>query len=191
MKVNCRLVSAVLAIAVSAVSHAHAKNPQVGDIAPPFSMTTLEGEEISLESMKGKVVLLNFWATWCAPCREELPMMDGYYRIRKDAGLRVVAVTTENSVPTYKLKPLAAVLAIPMARKFKGKYKIMGAVPTSYIIDRQGIVRYAKAGAFTLDAMNRILIPLLEEAEPVPAVQQTGLTGIKRNPVSSSPRERE
>ena len=70
-------------------------------------------------------------------------------------------MTTEDSLPLSDLKPLAAHLAIPMAREFRGGYGPPKAVPTNYIIDRDGILRYAKAGALTLDDLNEILIPLL------------------------------
>jgi len=72
-------------------------------------------------------------------------------------------VTTEDSLPINKLKPLAAVLAIPMARRFKGDYGPMKGVPTTYIIDRHGILRYAEAGALTFDEMTEILGLLLRE----------------------------
>jgi hypothetical protein len=95
-----------------------------------------------------------------------LPLLDSYYRIDQKAGLRVLAVTTEDSAPMYKLKPLSEKVAITMARQFRGDYGPMKAVPTNYIIDRAGVLRYAKAGALTLDELNTLLVPLLQEPEP-------------------------
>ncbi len=149
-----------LAIAASSVS---AKPPLINAPAPPFEVTTLDGQKITLAELKGNVVVLNFWATWCAPCKRELPLLDAYYRAQQKAGLRVLAVTTEDSLPLRQLKPLAAVLTIPMVRRFKGKYDVLGGVPTNYVIDRGGNLRYAKASAFDLDDLNRILVPLLNE----------------------------
>jgi hypothetical protein len=77
--------------------------------------------------------------------------------------LRVFAVATEDSVPAYRLKPLFTAMAIPSARRVKGPFAVMGALPTNYIIDRAGIVRYAKPGAFDLDDLNGLLVPMLRE----------------------------
>jgi cytochrome c biogenesis protein CcmG, thiol:disulfide interchange protein DsbE len=140
-----------------------AKSPVVGELAPSFRLTTFDGKEIALEDLRGQVVVLNFWATWCAPCREELPLLDGYYKLREKSGLRILAVTTEDSLPIYRLKPLQAVVAFPLARKFKGSYGTKGAVPTNYVIDRAGVLRYAAAGSFTLQKMNEVLTPLLQQ----------------------------
>ena len=146
------------------------KKPVIGEIAPDAELTLLNGTKITLAEMRGDVVVLNFWATWCIPCRTELPTLDTYYQLQKRHGLRVYAVTTEGSVPLFKLRPLFERLNIAPAKKIKGPYApINGAVPTNYIIDRAGKVRYAKAGAFTVDKLNEQLVPLLREKAPAPA----------------------
>jgi len=141
----------------------------VGQPAPPFKLRLIKGGEIKLEELRGQVVVLNFWATWCVPCRKELPTLDRYYELRKDSGLRVYAVTTEDSVPAYQLKKLFAVMHIEPVRSIKGPYDVLdNGVPTNIVIDRNGVVRYAKAGAFTLDSLNELLIPLLNEKPKQP-----------------------
>lgn len=139
---------------------------KVGAVAPDFSMVLVDGSKVSLADLRGKVVVLNFWATWCVPCRKELPLLDAYYATQKDAGLRVFAVTTEDSVPLYQLKKLFAVMRIPAVKRIKGPYDWIGGVPTNIVIGRDGKIRYAKAGAFELDALNAILVPLLREPAP-------------------------
>ena len=153
-----------LALPLALNGAAVAKEPKVGELAPNAELALIDGSKVTLAQLRGQVVVLNFWATWCVPCRQELPLLDTYYRIQKKAGLHVYAVTTESSLPLYRLKPLFAKLTIESARRIKGPYAPIGdAVPTSFIIDRAGRIRYAKAGAFTLDLLNQQLVPLLNE----------------------------
>jgi len=134
--------------------------------APDFRATTFDGRTLTMADYKGQVLILNFWATWCKPCREELPLLDAYYREDARAGLRVLAVTTEDSAPLSKLKPLAEKVGLTMARNFTGGYGLPKALPTNFIIDRGGIVRYARAGSLSLNDLNAILVPLLNERAP-------------------------
>ena len=150
-------------LAAAALALAGAKAPSVGQPAPDFQVKLMDGTKVSLADLKGQVVVLNFWATWCAPCKRELPLLDAYYRLQKQHGLRVFAITTEDSVPAYQLKNLFAALAITPIKGIKGPYGVQRAVPTNYIIDRRGVVHYAKAAALDLDDLNRELVPLLKE----------------------------
>lgn len=138
----------------------------VGDPAPDFQVTLVDGHKVWLHDLRGQVVVLNFWATWCVPCRAELPLLDSYYRTMQSHGLKVFAVTTEDSVPIPLLHRLFNAMTITPARAISRPYGIMRAVPTNYIIGRDGRLRYAQAAAFSLDDLNRLLVPLLNE--PVP-----------------------
>jgi peroxiredoxin len=139
----------------------------IGQLAPDFTLTLIDGSKVKRDELRGQVVVLNFWATWCVPCRKELPTLDAYFVARKDAGLRVFALTTEDSVPLYQLKKLFAAMHLSPVRAVRGPYSAIGdAVPTNIVIGRDGIVRYAKAGAFDLDSLNTILVPLLREPAP-------------------------
>src|ERR1700750_2908415 len=82
--------------------------PQVVRPAPDFQLTTFDGRKIHLADLRGRVVLLNFWATWCAPCKQELPLLDAYYRVAHERGadLEFFAVATEDSLKPYQLKPV-------------------------------------------------------------------------------------
>ncbi len=163
-----RFVTLFAALACLAAGGVSAAKPVVGRPAPGFTLHLVSGEDVSLDTLRGQVVVLNFWATWCVPCKKELPILDAYYSIMSKHGLRVFAITTEGSVPLSKLKPLMAVLRIPFVKRLKGNYDAIKAVPTNYVIDRAGVVRYAKAGAFDLDDLNEILIPLLNEPASPP-----------------------
>ncbi len=161
------VAGAILATAALASPVAAGDKVTIGQPAPDFTLTLIDGTKVTRDELRGQVVVLNFWATWCVPCRKELPTLDTYYQMRKDAGLRVFAVTTEDSLPASQLKKLFAVMHIPPVRKVKGPYDSIGnAVPTNIIIGRDGRVRYAKAGAFDLDALNYVLVPLLREPAP-------------------------
>lgn len=111
--------------------------------------------------------MINLWATWCGPCKAEMPMMSAVHDKLKDSGLQIFGVTTEGSVPPFQLKKLGALLSYPLARKLSGgSYPILDGVPTSYVIDRAGVVRYAKAGAFDGSEFVGIILPLLKEPAP-------------------------
>lgn len=155
-----------LSVCFLAGGAALAGTPRVGQPAPDFTLKLVDGRQVSSAELRGQVVVLNFWATWCGPCRTELPLLDGYYRALKGNGLRVFAVTTQDSVPLYQLRGLFAAMAIPAVRAIKGPYRVGDAVPTNFVIDRAGIVRLAKPGAFDLDGLNHLLIPLLDEPAP-------------------------
>ena len=161
-----KFIRSIIACAMIGIASAATAAVKIGEPAPPFDLTLIDGTKVRSVDLRGHVVVLNFWATWCGPCKAELPLLDSYYRLRRDNGLRVFAVATEDSVPASKLKPLFAAMAIPSARRIKGQFAVMGALPTNYIIDRAGIVRYAKAGAFDLNDLNSLLVPLLREAAP-------------------------
>jgi len=136
--------------------------------APDFTARTFDGKDVTLADYKGQVLVINFWATWCGPCKKELPLLDSIYRVATDGnyGLKILAITTEDSLPMNDLKPLAAKVSFDMARHYHGPYGVMKGVPTNYIIDRNGILRYGKADAFTLDSLNEVLIPLLQQPAP-------------------------
>jgi peroxiredoxin len=162
-------MAAILAgVAAVTLAGAAQAGPKVGKPAPDFTVTTFGGRTVHMADLKGDVILLNFWATWCAPCRVELPMLEGAFQAYSKYGFQVLAVATEDSLPEKKLRPLAAQLTIPLVKHMKGPYHDLRAVPTSYIIDRSGKLVYAKAGALDLQTLNAIVVPLLKEPIPTP-----------------------
>lgn len=176
-----------LVAATLLATRAAARTPRVGEVAPPVDLVTYDKQRISLADLKGQVVVLNYWATWCGPCRAEMPLLDAAAAQKKDKGLRIFAVATEDSVPASYLKAFAAALHFPLVRRIKGKYDVIGgAVPTNYVIDRAGIVRYAQAGAFDAQTINSVLLPLLREAPPADAAGVPAATPSAA-PVAAAP----
>ncbi len=118
----------------------------VGKVAPDFDLPDLEDNYVRLSDFRGKVVFLNFWATWCKPCREEMPSMEILYRNFKQDGLVVLAVsidrvTTKQEIPPFvKSLNLTFPVLIDSWGQTDKRYKLMG-VPETYIIDQQGILR--------------------------------------------------
>jgi cytochrome c biogenesis protein CcmG, thiol:disulfide interchange protein DsbE len=171
MRGGWAIVSAAMAVALAVSTPAIARDPKVGDVAPDAEIKLVNGETVHLSDLRGQVVVLNFWATWCGPCKAELPTLDSYYRIQRASGLRVFAATTEDSLPDSALHKLFSLLAIDPVRRLKGPYHPLEGVPTNYVIDRKGVIRYARTAAFDLDSLNAVLVPLLREPAPAPAPQ--------------------
>jgi peroxiredoxin len=118
----------------------------VGKIAPDFALPDLVDKDVRLSDFRGKVVFLNFWATWCKPCREEMPSMEVLYKNFERDGLVVLAisidrVTTKKDIPPFvKSLNLTFPILIDSWGQTDKRYKLMG-VPETYIIDQQGVLR--------------------------------------------------
>jgi thiol-disulfide isomerase/thioredoxin len=137
---------------------------KVGKPAPPATITLFDKRKVALADLKGKVVVINHWATWCGPCKAEMPMMSAFHARYKEAGFEIFGVTTEDSLPAFQLRKLAGALSYPLSRGISGSaYPFLGGLPTSYVIDRSGIVRYARAGSFQPAEFAQIILPLLRE----------------------------
>ena len=118
----------------------------VGKVAPDFKLPDLNEKDIRLSDFRGKVVFLNFWATWCKPCREEMPSMEILYKNFEKDGLVILAisidrVTTKKDIPPFvKALNLTFPILVDSWGQTDKRYKLMG-VPETYIIDQQGILR--------------------------------------------------
>jgi len=126
--------------------------PQVGKLAPDFQLPNLEGQAMSLSDFRGKPVLVNFWATWCPPCRAEMPYLQQVYEEWSYKGLVVLAINIGESPPTVKDFIQSGNFSFPVLLDINQdialEYNIRG-IPTTFLIDKDGIIQAIKVGAFS------------------------------------------
>ena len=126
------------------------ESPKEGFLAPQFALYDLNGNLVRLSDFKGKVVLLNFWATWCSPCKREIPSLDRLYQMRKDKGFEIVAVNAERASASQiasfaeKYRMSFPILLNPQ-RDVGSKYWVR-AIPTSFLLDKNGVIRWKIVG---------------------------------------------
>lgn len=140
---------------------------KVGKPAPDFSLKTIDGKEIKLSDLRGKTVLINLWATWCPPCRYEMPGIQMAYEKYKDKGLVVLGIdfTVQDNLKDVKafvkeLKLTFPILLDETGDVSAGLYGMRG-LPTSYFIDTQGILQRIQIGAMLPDKLNKYLVEIL------------------------------
>jgi peroxiredoxin len=118
-------------------------------MAPEIGLKDLAGNGVSMASLKGKVVLVDFWASWCAPCREELPVLNALYKKFRARGFEIVGVNqdqrAENVRSFLSSTPLSFRVVHDGSRAVAGRYA-PSKMPSSFLIDRRGIVRHVQAG---------------------------------------------
>ena len=139
-----------------------------GDLAPDFEFSAFDGRRLRLSDFRGRPVLLNFWATWCIPCKRELPAMEALLRRHEADGLAVVAVNAaETYGPANRFLQELGVQLTAFAYDPKGdvvrRYGVQG-LPTSYFIDAEGVVRRVVAGEMSAELMESLLQATLAAA---------------------------
>jgi thiol-disulfide isomerase/thioredoxin len=136
--------------------------------APGFTLPSLSAQSVRLADLRGKVVVLNFWATWCIPCRAEMPALDALYQLYKDRGLDVVGVNLDKlstrSVEDF-LKEVKVTFRVVLDPSWSTarEYKVVG-LPTTYLIDRAGnvVVREVGERDWTDETSRRVVERLLQ-----------------------------
>jgi peroxiredoxin len=144
-------VLAALVLLFSQRSGQRSRLPQTGDPAPEFQLTTLDGRNVSLSGLRGKVVMVHFWATWCPPCVEELPTLDLLARSIAGSGFEVLAISVDEGGPDavrefMTKNKLSLPVLLDQDKAVAGRYGTFK-FPETYIVDRQGIIRNKIIGA--------------------------------------------
>jgi thiol-disulfide isomerase/thioredoxin len=121
----------------------------VGQPAPDFALRSMKGPSMRLSEHLGEVVIINFWATWCGPCRQEMPLLDQLYGKYQRAGLVMLSVNIdENAEPAIEMAQTLRV-SYPVlfdARKEVSRAYDVSAMPVTVLVDRAGVVRYVSEG---------------------------------------------
>lgn len=134
--------------------------------APKVELTDLDGNPAALSDYRGQVILYNAWATWCPPCKEEMPTLQAYYEAHKTQGFVIVAI--EDGQPVDEVAAFVHDYGLTFLVWPDLEYRATTAfrtnsLPSSFVIDRQGTVRLAWVGAITREALETYVTPLLEE----------------------------
>jgi cytochrome c biogenesis protein CcmG, thiol:disulfide interchange protein DsbE len=141
--------------------------PQMNEPAPPLVLGALDGQAFDLAKLRGKVVLVNYWATWCAPCRKEMPVLDAFYRRYHGQGLEMVGISIDFQRDLEKMRRAAKTVSYPAAHVggiIDDGFGTPEGVPVTYVIDADGVVR-DKFIATPNKLLHDVVVPLLPHAE--------------------------
>ena len=138
--------------------------PRPGAEALAFTLPDLQGKAVSLDDFRGKIVLLNFWATWCGPCRIEIPLMISAYEEYRDQGLEIVAVNMREHPDRVTRFVSDFEMPFPVLLDQSGQiaqsYFVRG-IPTSVFLDEEGIIRAVHIGFLTESALRNYVVEMM------------------------------
>lgn len=130
----------------------------IGTAAPAFTLKDLNGKEVGLEDFKGKKVMLNFWATWCPPCKAEMPAMQKLYETKSNE-IEILAINLDpqNKVADFVSENgLSFPILLDQSGGTQQSYSILS-IPTTFIIDENGVIQKKHVGSMTLEQMEEII----------------------------------
>lgn len=135
---------------------------------PEVQAKFLRGEEMfQMSSMRGQVTIINFWASWCGPCKAELPLLQTYFDKHRAEGLEVLAISMDDSREIQKVKQITQAFTFPIAMKSESNFKGLGRIwrmPTTFVVDREGILRkngHLGDAELTQAELEAVVTPLL------------------------------
>ncbi|MGB3551390.1 MAG: TlpA disulfide reductase family protein [Candidatus Binatus sp.] len=152
----------------------------VGNAAPALVVPELDGQAFDLSAQHGKVVVVNFWATWCPPCREEMPALDAFYRRYHGQGLEMIGLSTDRPHDRSDVTKVMQSYSYPAAVLDDAKVNDFGSpdvLPVTFVVDRSGVIRATLTPGqtpVTEKSLSDAVLPLLAEK---PATQTSGNPG--------------
>lgn len=135
--------------------------------AAPWQVTLTDGRVLTSETLRGKVVLVNFWATWCPYCRKEKPVIDSFWQDYRNRGFEVVSISVDD--PPDKIAAWMAdkdytFMAAPTNASVGAAFGHVASVPTSFVVDAEGRIRHRIAGQVHYPRLEKLVLPLLPGA---------------------------
>ena len=164
-------------ICVAALAFASAT---VGQAAPALVVQELDGQTFDLGAQHGKVVVVNFWCTWCPPCRKEMPALDAFYRRYRSRGLEMIGVSADRARDRADVRRFMMPFSYPAAMLDDATVDGFGkpnAVPVTFVIDASGIVRarlISEQTPLTEKTLSDAIVPLLPREAATPSPQDRG-----------------
>lgn len=164
------LCAMLVALLLSLAPAVRASGLVLGQAAPAITLTTLDGKQIATGDLRGKVVIVTFWATWCGPCREELPLLSRYAQNHASQGLVVLGFSLDTPDELAAVRAVAGTLSFPvglLGDPHVPGYGRIWHLPVSFTLDREG--RLADNGwnddnpAWTSRRLDQIVTPLLNQ----------------------------
>ena len=146
------------------------------DPASDFTLRDIDGKEVTLSALKGKVVVLSFWATWCGPCKEEMPHLFEMYKKYGEQGLVILSISTDDARSASKVKPFIMKMGYTFPVLLDRDSTVVGAynpaktLPYTVVVDREGNVAHRATGYNPGDEahLEQLILPLLGGGAPAP-----------------------
>ncbi|MFQ3251440.1 TlpA disulfide reductase family protein [Glaciecola sp.] len=149
MKLGNLLLAGATLLALSVASVSAMAKPASGELSPDFTLKSRDGGNIKLSEQRGNIVMVNFWASWCGPCREELPAFEELYQEYQDMGVEILAVNVDDEAEKANVLLQDIEVSFPVLYDTSGEVSELydvSAMPTTVLIDRDGNVRLLHPG---------------------------------------------